>query len=127
MVPNVLTQSSGPSPEFVEFALFKGKGVHHILTDTLTLVYAAIDEVNAQSGEGILIQKNPDASLLGGDKGVDSLTFVNLVVAIEEQIQKALHKSVVLVDEDSMTLQEHPFRTVGTMASYIGKVIGNQA
>lgn len=93
--------------------------------DILSLVYAAIDDVNAQAGETV-IEKNPEAALLGGDKGVDSLTFVNLVVAIEEQVQSALKKSIVLVDEDSMALQEHPFRTVGTLADYVGKVVEKQ-
>jgi acyl carrier protein len=89
-------------------------------------VYSAIDEVNAQSAGEALIAKTPDARLLGGERGLDSLTFVNLVVAIEEQIQNELGKSVVLVDEDSMALQEHPFRTVGTLADYVGKVIAKQ-
>ena len=93
--------------------------------DILALVYAGIDEVNAQSAEGVPIAKTQDAPLLGGDKGVDSLTFVNLVVAIEEQIQSSLGKSVVLVDEHSMALQEHPFRTVGTLANYVEKILAN--
>jgi D-alanine--poly(phosphoribitol) ligase subunit 2 len=94
--------------------------------DILGLVYAAIDEVNAQAADGALVQKTPDALLLGHGKGVDSLTFVNLVVAIEEQIQNTFGKAVVLVDEDSMALQEHPFRTVGTLANYVEKVLANQ-
>lgn len=93
--------------------------------DILSLVYAAIDDVNAQAGE-VVIEKNPEAALLGGDQGVDSLTFVNLVVAIEEQVQSTMKKSVVLVDEDSMSMQEHPFRTVGTLADYVGKVVEKQ-
>jgi acyl carrier protein len=93
--------------------------------DILGLVYAAIDEVNAQSANGVDIVKAPEARLLG-DQGVDSLTFVNLVVAVEEQIQNGLGKSVVLVDEDSMSLQEHPFRTVGTLADYVAKVVARQ-
>jgi len=91
--------------------------------EILELVYAAIDEVNAQAADKVMVEKSPDAALLGGEKGVDSLTFVNLVVAIEERVQKKLKKSVVLVDEDSMALQEQPFRTVGTLASYVEQVV----
>jgi acyl carrier protein len=91
--------------------------------DILELVYAAIDEVNAQSADGAPIVKAPETRLLGGERGVDSLTFVNLVVAVEEQIQNALGESVILVDEDSMALQAHPFRTVGTLAGYVGKIL----
>lgn len=94
--------------------------------DILGLVYSAIDEVNAQSARGAMIAKTLDTRLLGGEAGLDSLTFVNLVVAVEEQIQTGLGQSVVLVDEDSMTLQEHPFRTVGTLASYVEKILAKQ-
>jgi len=91
--------------------------------DILEIVYAALDEADAQSLEGVPVKKSPDAPLLGSDQGVDSLTIVNLVVAIEELIQNKFGKTVVLVDEDSMALQEHPFRTVGTLAAYVEKVI----
>lgn len=91
--------------------------------DILTLVYSAMDEVDPLSADGSRLEKTPDARLLGSEKGVDSLTFVNLVVAIEEQIHKKWGKSVVLVDEDNMVLQEHPFRTIGAMAEYVERVI----
>jgi D-alanine--poly(phosphoribitol) ligase subunit 2 len=90
---------------------------------TLELIYSAIDELDPLTAAGSPLEKTPDARLLGSEQGVDSLTFVNLVVAIEEQIQKKLGKSMVLVDEDNMALEEHPFRTIGTMADYIEKVI----
>ncbi len=91
--------------------------------DILRLIYAAIDEVNAQSTNGLLLEKSPGTHLLGGNNGVDSLTFVNLIVAVEEQIQGSLGKSVVLVDEDSMSLQGNTFRTVGTLSDYVEKVL----
>ncbi len=91
--------------------------------EILTLVYSAMDEVDPLGSDGNPIEKSTDARLLGGEKGVDSLTFVNLVVAIEEQIHKRFGKSVVLVDEDNIALQEHPFRTVGTMAEYVERVL----
>jgi len=94
--------------------------------NVLGLVYAAIDEVNAQSTSGAVIAKTPETRLLGGDQGIDSLMFVNLVVAVEEQIQNDLGQSIVLVDEDSMAQQEHPFRTVGTLASYVEKMLAKQ-
>ena len=94
--------------------------------DVLDLVYAAIDEVNGQSDHGIVIEKKPESRLLGGDKGVDSLTFVNLVVALEELIHQKLGISVVLVDEDTVSVQEHPFRTVQTLAAYVETVLAKQ-
>jgi acyl carrier protein len=100
-------------------------GTDSLSEDVLQLVYAAIDEVNEQSMDGVLLEKTPDTRLLGGKGGVDSLTFVNLIVALEEQIQNSLGKSVVLVNEDTMSLREHPFRTVGTLASYVETIVAN--
>jgi acyl carrier protein len=91
--------------------------------DILALVYAAIDEIDPQTAGGEPLKKSPDSRLLGSDSGVDSLTFVNLVVALEEQIQKKFGKSVVLVDEENMAAEEHPFRTIGTLAEYVERVL----
>jgi len=89
----------------------------------LALVYSAMDEIDPMTADGAPLGKYPDARLLGSDSGVDSLTFVNLVVALEEQIQKKLGKSVVLVDEDNMAAEEHPFRTIATLAEYVERVL----
>jgi acyl carrier protein len=95
--------------------------------DGLQLVYAAIDEINAQSVDAAPLEKSADTSLLGGDQGMDSLTFVNLIVALEEQIQLTTGQSVVLVDENSMSLQEQPFRTVATLARYVESLLAPEA
>lgn len=97
----------------------------HLSEESLGLVYAAIDEVNGQSAEGPVIEKTPDTRLLGGKSGVDSLTFVNLIVALEEQIQNSLGKSIVLVNEETMSLSDHPFRTVGTLAGYVETMVAD--
>jgi len=99
------------------------RGILILREDILEWVYAAIDEVNAQSAKPTNLAKNPDAQLLAGKSGVDSLTFVNLVVALEEQIQNKTGNSVILVDEASMAMDAHPFRTVGTLAAYVEQVI----
>ena len=91
--------------------------------DILALVYSAMDEIDPITADGAPLGKSPDSRLLGSDSGVDSLTFVNLVVALEEQIQNQLGKSVVLVDEDNMAAEEHPFRTIGTLAEYVERVL----
>jgi D-alanine--poly(phosphoribitol) ligase subunit 2 len=94
--------------------------------DILIMIYAAIDEVEPRSLGGGLINKSPDAGLLGSEQGVDSLTLVNLVVAVEEQVHRTTGKSIVLVDEDNLALHEHPFRTIGTLAAYLENVLSKQ-
>jgi hypothetical protein len=92
--------------------------------DVLELVYSAIDEVNAQF-EGIVIPKKPETCLLGSE-GVDSVVFLNLVVALEELIEQKRGISLVLVDQDSMALREHPFRNVESLTGYVAMLLGKQ-
>ena len=95
--------------------------------DILAIIYAAIDELNGQSIKGLKIQKNAETQLLAKGSGLDSLAFVNLIVAVEGQLETSLGLSIVLVDEYSMSLQENPFRTVGSLASYVEAVVAKQS
>ena len=95
--------------------------------DILPIIYAAIDELNGQSIKGLKIQKNVETQLLAKGSGLDSLAFVNLIVAVEGHLETSLGLSVVLVDEDTMSLQENPFRTVGSLASYVEAVVAKQS
>ena len=91
--------------------------------DILSLVYSAMDEIDPLTVNGSALAKSPATPLFGSDSGVDSLTFVNLVVALEGQIQKKFGKAVILVDEDNMAAEEHPFRTIGTLTEYVERVL----
>ena len=95
--------------------------------DIVAIIYAAIDEVNSQSIGELKIQKNLETQLLAKGSGLDSLAFVNLIVAVEGQLETSLGLFVVLVDEDSMSLQQNPFSTVGSLASYVEAVIARQS
>ena len=87
------------------------------------MVYAAADDIGARSAGGAPLEKSPDAPLLSGNEGVDSLTLVNLVVAIEERLFSTTGKTVVLVDEDSLAHEKNPFRTLGTLSDYVERVV----
>lgn len=89
------------------------------MNQELDIIYAAIDEVNASAGPDEQIAKTTETPLLGSASGVDSLAFVNLVVAIEQEVESRLKKTLVLVTEETMTSGEHPFLTVGTLAKHL--------
>ncbi len=89
----------------------------------LDVVYAAIDEVNAQAVDKPQINKSPDTPLFGEASTLDSLAFVNLVVAIEQQIVDRTGRTVVLVDEAAMALEDSPFLTVDTLAAHLERVL----
>jgi acyl carrier protein len=91
--------------------------------DAKALVDAAIDDVNAQFQDQQPIAKSPDTVLLG-DSGVDSLALVNLIAAIEQQVQTLTGQDFVMVDESTFAIEDSPFRTVGALQAYLSSVVG---
>ena len=89
----------------------------------LEYTFAAIDAVNAQSDDGPAIIKAADTVLFGPKSTVDSLLFVNLIVAVEEAIMDETGKTVTLITEETMTLDETPFDTVEKLGTYIDALL----
>jgi|TARA_B100000315_G_scaffold155664_1_gene144239 acyl carrier protein len=88
----------------------------------LTAIYDAIDLINAQNEE-FLIEKSPETILFGRGGRLDSLGLVNLVVAIEQNIEDAFDTSIVLANENAMAKKNSPFRTVSALAGYIAELL----
>ncbi|MFN3557903.1 MAG: hypothetical protein ACK4UQ_01355 [Brevundimonas sp.] len=92
---------------------------------SIQLIYDAIDAVNEQIVDGPSIKKAPDTSLLGDNSTVDSLTLVNLVVAVEELIHDRLGKTLTLIDEETFTDESRPLATVQSLANLVDKKLGD--
>jgi len=50
---------------------------------------------------------------------LDSLSMVNLVVALEEAIKREFGESIPLIDDNTTDPESSPFRTIGSMADYL--------
>lgn len=86
----------------------------------LELVQAAIKEANLQvEDDAAKIGVTEDTPLLGGDGVADSLMIVNVFVALEQLIEERTGKILIIVSEEAMTDDSHPFSTVGTLAAYV--------
>lgn len=86
------------------------------------IVMLAIDEVNEMLDDGNKIGVADDFPVLGGDL-VDSLTFINLVSAIEVLIEERTGKALSLVNDDVLSGEEHPFASVGGIVRYVEKAL----
>ena len=84
-----------------------------------SVIFDAIDIVNEQIIDGPKIAKSLDTELLSESSNVDSLSLVNLLVAIEDGLARQLGRPVSLVDENLISSSDQPLRTVGSLASYI--------
>ena len=65
------------------------------------------------------IRKGEDTVLIGSGAKLDSLNLVSLIVDIEKGLSDKLGIEVSLTDENAMSQQKSPFRTVKTLADYI--------
>ncbi len=89
------------------------------------LVEKAIAELN-QELEYEELEKITEATrLLGGDAGLDSLSLVALIVAIEEDVQDQFGRPVVLADERAMSRKNSPYRTVGALVDFVVERLGS--
>jgi acyl carrier protein len=93
------------------------------MSKSLALVYQAVDQVNAQLVKGPKIVKDPSTPLLDSQAGIDSLALVNLVVALEQLVFDQTEKSITIADENVYSSPDTPFRTLGSLAAYLDKLM----
>jgi len=86
-------------------------------------IFRAIDDLNDQLPSERRLEKRLDTVLYGKSGRLDSLGLVNLIVAIEERVGDELGETVTLADEKALSQRDSPFRTVGTLAEYIGRLL----
>jgi acyl carrier protein len=91
----------------------------------LQVVYRAIDEINPGLPAERRLKKSAGTALFGHAGALDSLGLVNLIVAVEQAVEDELGASVTLADEKAMSQSASPFRTVGTLAAYVWRQLGD--
>ncbi len=89
----------------------------------LDLVIDSIHEINSFRPEGERLDPSADTVLMGDGGKLDSLGLTNLVVAIEERVEEAFGRSIVLLDESMFDEGDNPFATVTSLAGLIGEKV----
>lgn len=87
------------------------------------VIFWAIEDLNQQLPEKDRLEKSLETVLFGKAGKLDSLGFVNLIVAVEQRIQEETGQAIALADERAMSQKESPFRTVDTLANYIMSIL----
>ena len=60
-----------------------------------------------------------DTILFGGNSKLDSLGLINLIIAVEQNIEDEFNISITLADEKAMSQDESPFESVASLSNYI--------
>ena len=85
----------------------------------LNLIYVSLDECNEQLPDEEQLEKSLDTKLFGRGSKLDSLGLINLVVAVEQNIEDEFDVEITLADVRAMSQENSPFRTVGSLTDYI--------
>lgn len=85
----------------------------------LQSIYNSIDSLNAQLPSEEHIEKSNSTALFGSGSKLDSLGLINLIVAVEQNIEDEFETSITLADERAMSQNQSPFRTVDSLADYL--------
>ncbi len=89
--------------------------------DIIQILYAAIDDLNLQLPPEQRLEKSTGTVLFGEGGRLDSLGLVSFIVAAEQKLTEMADISLTLADEKAMSRRNSPFRTVGSLAEYIGE------
>ena len=86
-------------------------------------IYRAVDWINGELPPDRQLIKAPETRLLGSQSVLDSMHLVSLIVAIEREVEDTLGMALTLADERALSLKASPFRSVQSLADYIGILI----
>jgi len=86
-------------------------------------IYRAVDWINGELPADRQLTKTPETRLLGPQSVVDSLALVNLLIAVEREVEDMFGISLTLANERALSMNESPFRTIQSLADYVGVLI----
>ena len=91
--------------------------------DILAAIYRAIDWINGELPLDRKLIKVPETRLLGSESVLDSMHLVSLIIAIEREVEDTFGVALTLADERALSMKESPFRSIQSLADYIGILI----
>jgi D-alanine--poly(phosphoribitol) ligase subunit 2 len=81
--------------------------------------FQCIEELNRQLPLEGKLQSSLDTILVGEGGVLDSLGLITFIVSIEEAVEEETGSHMALLKEEFLVDSEGPFRTIGSMVSWI--------
>ena len=89
--------------------------------EILRAVFTAVERANALRPADSQIPQREDATLFGQGGLLDSLGLVSFVLDVEDLVNEATGRAVVLSDDRAMSQSRSPFRSVGAFVDYVAQ------
>ena len=90
---------------------------------TYKVLFSAVDLLNDELPPKQRLTKTPETIVFGRDGKLDSLALVNFLLLTEQKLEDEFNFPISLADERAMSQERSPFRTIATMADYIGQLL----
>ena len=91
--------------------------------NVVAAIYRAVDWINGELPLDRQLIKARETRLLGSQSVLDSMHLVSLIVPIEREVEDIFGVMLTLVDERALSMKESPFRSIQSLADYIGALI----
>lgn len=92
-------------------------------TCILTAIYAAVEDLNGLLPDEHHLDKTPETALFGPETALTSMNLVNLIVMVEQRVEAAFDRPVILADERAMARRQNPFVTIATLADFVAELL----
>lgn len=89
------------------------------------IIIDSIIEFNETLDDKIQLSRGRETPLFGKNGVLDSLSLVNLIVQVEEDISENFNCPIILTSEKAMSRKISPFLTVGTLTDYIEELLSD--
>ena len=86
-------------------------------------IFRAVDEHNQDKAKDAQLGKTDDTIIFGQESTLDSIGLLDLIVAIEENLEERFGIEISLADEKAVAQKVSPLTTISTLSNYISQLI----
>jgi len=87
----------------------------------MNILCEVIAELNEELQYDSLAKVTENTGIFGDEDGIDSLSLAFLISQMEIRIDEEMGRQVILADEKAMSMHNSPYRTVGTLVTFISE------
>lgn len=101
------------------------------MEDAQAQVMAAVSEAIAEVNELLpnedKLPDGPEAALADGSGSIESLTLVNLMVTLEQTVERSFGVQISLAEALEAEPPNHPFRSVAALTAHVRSLLDGGA
>ncbi|MCS6880174.1 MAG: acyl carrier protein [Oscillochloridaceae bacterium] len=95
-------------------------------SDVMDLIVTTLRDLLAGDPARAGLPIEESTRLYGPEGLLDSLRLVSLVLDLEQEINARLDTAITIADSRAMSQQRSPFRSVGSLADYIVRLLAEE-